>query len=132
MGASRSYCDVGVTVILEQSIQSPTLKGWGTRQAGGVEAVVSNGQKRKGLRGYWQPRFWEHTIRDENDFGRHLDYIHYNPVKHELARCAHAWPFSSFHRWVERGVYDAEWCCACSRGPQRRPDFSDIERSIGE
>ena len=40
----------------------------------------------------WQRRFWEHTIRDEHDFRRHLDYIHYNPVKHGLATCPHSWP----------------------------------------
>ncbi|MGI0133355.1 MAG: REP-associated tyrosine transposase [Candidatus Micrarchaeaceae archaeon] len=63
----------------------------------------------KGERGIWQRRFWEHTIRDERDFERHMDYIHYNPVKHGHALKAADWPFSSFHRYVERGVYSTTW-----------------------
>jgi putative transposase len=59
----------------------------------------------------WQRRFWEHTIRDESDFVRHLDYLHYNPVKHGLVECPHEWQFSSFHRYVERGMYDRGWGC---------------------
>jgi putative transposase len=63
----------------------------------------------KGERGIWQRRFWEHTIRDERDFERHADYIHYNPVKHGRARRAADWPFSSFERYVERGIYPLDW-----------------------
>jgi putative transposase len=48
-------------------------------------------------------------IEDEDDLGRHLDYIHYNPVKHGLAACPRAWPYSSFHRWLKRGDYDPDW-----------------------
>ena len=100
--------------------------------AGGREAEAPAGQRRKGQRGLWQQRFWEHTIRDEDDFGRHLDYIHFNPVKHELARCAHDWPYSSFHDWVRRGVYDAHCCCCCRGREYRPPDGSAIERSAAE
>ena len=57
----------------------------------------------------WQRRYWEHTIRDERDFQAHLDYIHINPVKHGLVAAARDWPQSTFHEWVERGVYDATW-----------------------
>ncbi|MFZ2207203.1 MAG: transposase [Porticoccaceae bacterium] len=57
----------------------------------------------------WQPRFWEHLLRDEADWRRHLDYIHYNPVKHGLARSAGAWPWSSFGRCVARGWYEPGW-----------------------
>lgn len=53
----------------------------------------------------WQRRFWEHTIRDEEDLNRHLDYIHYNPVKHGLVKSAAEWPWSSFHRFVRMGYY---------------------------
>jgi putative transposase len=52
----------------------------------------------------WQPRFWEHTIADETDYRRHVDYIHYNPVKHGLVPSPRDWPYSSFHRYVDRGV----------------------------
>jgi len=52
----------------------------------------------KGERGIWQRRFWEHVIRDESDYERHADYIHYNPVKHGHVKRVAAWPYSSFHR----------------------------------
>jgi putative transposase len=57
----------------------------------------------------WQRRYWEHTIRDERDWCNHLDYIHYNPVKHGYAGSPADWRWSSFLRWVERGVYDRNW-----------------------
>jgi len=60
-------------------------------------------------RGVWQRRFWEHAIRDEEDWRRHMDYIHYNPVKHRLVRRPADWPWSSFARCVARGWYDAAW-----------------------
>lgn len=50
----------------------------------------------------WQRRYWEHTIRDDGDFARHVDYIHYNPVKHRFVRRVRDWPYSSFHRYVRR------------------------------
>lgn len=57
----------------------------------------------------WQHRYWEHRLRDETDFARHIEYIHYNPVKHRLAAAAIDWPYSSFRRYVEAGVYSADW-----------------------
>lgn len=57
----------------------------------------------------WQRRFWEHQIRDETDYERHLDYIHYNPVKHGLAAAPKDWPYSSFHRYVEASRYPSDW-----------------------
>jgi putative transposase len=57
----------------------------------------------------WQRRFWDHLIRDENDFQRHLDYIHYNPVKHGVAISAYEFVFSSFRAYVERGAYSSDW-----------------------
>lgn len=57
----------------------------------------------------WQRRFWEHAIRDEQDFQRHLDYIHYNPVKHGLVRRVSDWPYSSFYRYVKQGIYPEDW-----------------------
>ena len=58
----------------------------------------------KGERGIWQRRFWEHTVRDEEDFARHVDYVHFNPVKHGLAATACDWPYSSFQQAVARGL----------------------------
>ena len=63
----------------------------------------------------WQRRFWEHTIRNETDLQQHLDYIHYNPVKHELVSCPHLWSYSSFLRWVKKGRYTQDWSCTCGR-----------------
>lgn len=60
-------------------------------------------------KGIWQRRYWEHAIRDDADFERHVDYIHYNPVKHGLVSRAIDWPYSSFHRYVERGILPADW-----------------------
>ena len=57
----------------------------------------------------WQRRFWEHRIRDDEDFSRHMDYIHYNPVKHGLCEQVKDWPYSTFHRYVESDVYPMEW-----------------------
>jgi putative transposase len=57
----------------------------------------------------WQARFWDHVIRSERDFGAHLDYIHWNPVKHGLVDSAEAWPFSTFVLWVAEGHYSAKW-----------------------
>ena len=59
----------------------------------------------------WQPRFWEHVIRDPEDLARHLDYIHYNPVKHGHAVRPLDWPYSSFKRYVRWGVYPCSWGC---------------------
>ena len=63
----------------------------------------------------WQRRFWEHLIRDEADLQQHLDYIHYNSVKHGLVSCPHLWEYSSFLRWVERGRYTLDWGCTCQQ-----------------
>ena len=63
----------------------------------------------RGERGIWQRRYWEHTIRDENDYARHIDYVHINPVKHGLAARVSDWPYSSFHRMVRDGIYPEDW-----------------------
>lgn len=60
-------------------------------------------------KGIWQRRFWEHQIRDERDLQRHVDYIHYNPVKHGLVERVVDWPCSSFHRHVKAGWLPADW-----------------------
>jgi putative transposase len=57
----------------------------------------------------WQRRFWEHQIRDDADYAAHMDYVHFNPVKHSLVRAVADWPHSTFHRLVKAGVYTADW-----------------------
>jgi putative transposase len=63
----------------------------------------------KGERGVWQRRYWEHAIRDEEDLLRHIEYIHFNPVKHGHVLRAGDWPHSSIHRYIRRGLVDAGW-----------------------
>lgn len=60
-------------------------------------------------RGIWQRRYWEHLIRDQQDFENHINYVHINPVKHGLVENVREWPFSTFHQWVKRGLYPQNW-----------------------
>ena len=76
---------------------------------------VSASRSAKGERGIWQRRYWEHTIRDEDDFERHVDYVHINPVKHGLVGRVRDWLPSSFHRMVRLGIYPADWAGEDSR-----------------
>jgi len=76
---------------------------------GGQEQATTPAQRRARRRGVWQPRFWEHTIRNATDFKLHLDYIHLNPVKHGLVTYPREWPWSSFRRWVQAGEYEPDW-----------------------
>lgn len=78
-------------------------------ERGNGEQPVTNDQARQRRRGVWQPRFLEHMIRDEQDLGRHVDYIHYNPVKHGRVSRPADWPCSSFLRFVRRGDYPLDW-----------------------
>jgi putative transposase len=63
----------------------------------------------RGERGLWQRRYWEHMIRDDKDYERHVDYIHWNPVKHGWAKRVKDWPYSSFHKHVRLGIYPLNW-----------------------
>jgi len=62
-------------------------------------------------RGVWQRRFWAHLITDERDFNQHIDYIHWNPVKHGWVKQVADWPHSSFHRYEKLGIYPLDWGC---------------------
>ncbi len=99
-------------------------------QLGGEQTPITEGRKRDGRRGVWQPKFWEHTIESAEDFERHFDYIHYNPVKHGLVRFPREWRWSSFRRYVRLGVYPEHW--ACWSDPARALNFDDIVDSVGE
>ena len=74
-----------------------------------VSREIDTRTNARGERPVWQRRFWEHAIRDETDWRRHVDYIHYNPVKHGLVARACEWPWSSFGRAVAMGWYEASW-----------------------
>jgi len=64
---------------------------------------------KRGERGIWQRRFWEHAIRDDRDYENHMDYLHFNPVKHGWADNVIDWPYSSFHHCVKKGMYPVNW-----------------------
>ena len=66
-------------------------------------------RRRRGERGIWQRRYWEHLIRDDTDYRAHMDYVHFNPVKHGLVKHVADWPHSTFHRLAEAGVYPQDW-----------------------
>jgi putative transposase len=82
----------------------------------------SASQARKREKGIWQRRYWERAIRDDSDFERHVDYIHFNPVKHGQVTRVADWTHSSFHRYVERGILASDW----------GGDIKDIQGSFGE
>ncbi len=70
---------------------------------------VTDSQQKKKERGIWQRRFYEHTIRDDNELEKYKNYIHYNPVKHKLVSKANNWEYSSFSKFVKNGLYDEGW-----------------------
>ena len=69
---------------------------------------ISKSRRKKGERGIWQRRFWEHCIRNETDYRMHIDYIHMNPVKHRYVERVQDWQYSSFHRFVADGLLPVE------------------------
>ena len=104
-------------------IKKEFTKGWLAR--GGQQQTITAAQSEEGRCGVWQPRYWEHTIRDDDDYERHFDYIHYNAVKHGLVSRVRDWPYSSFHRWVKEGVYPPNW----GEGPMT---FDDLDQTAME
>ena len=89
-------------------------KRWMLIKAGFSRCIPKNEYRRKSLinkgqRGIWQRRYWEHLIRDEQDYERHINYIHYNPVKHGLVNRAVDWKHSSIHRYIANGMIDRNW-----------------------
>ena len=90
------------------SVRWRLIKSYVSRGIESGENTSLSRQKRQ-ERGIWQRRFWEHAIRSDDDFARHMDYIHYNPVKHGYVSRVKDWEFSTFHHCVKQGVYDADW-----------------------
>lgn len=86
---------------------------WRAIKSAFTRSVIKSGLSipcnKKGEYALWQRRYWEHTISDETDFQRHVDYIHFNPVKHGWAKSVADWPYSSFHHYVRRGVLGHDW-----------------------
>ena len=73
-----------------------------------TQGIIANKNKH-GEYDIWQRRFWEHTIRNEDDLANHIDYIHYNPVKHKLVNSPKEWPYSSFHKYVALKKLSVNW-----------------------
>jgi putative transposase len=88
-------------------IKEEFTAGW--VEQGDWEGNVSPSRSKKGERGIWQRRYWEHTVRDEDDLERCVDYVHWNPRKHGLVRRVQDWPWSTFHRFVRLGQYGIHW-----------------------
>lgn len=73
------------------------------------DEYVSDIRQKRRERGIWQRRYWEHLIRDETDYQAHMDYVHINPVKHGLVASVKDWPYSTFHKLVNQGIYPQDW-----------------------
>jgi putative transposase len=71
--------------------------------------LISPSKKKHREATLWQRRFLEHRLRNEDDFAKHVDYIHHNPVKHNLVKTAAAWPYSTIHRYIDNGHYPSDW-----------------------
>ncbi len=94
--------------------------GFSRGLAASMERSASKIAKRE--KGLWQRRYWEHAIRDDADLARHVDYIHFNPVKHKHVSRVHDWPYSSFRHYVARGLLPPDW----------GGDVADITGAFGE
>jgi putative transposase len=89
-----------------------------------IEPQVSRSRQQRHELGLWQRRFWEHQIRDEEDFIKHVDYIHWNPVKHGYTSHVRDWTYSSFHQYVKRRIYPRDWASG--------PALQDFDDKYGE
>lgn len=76
----------------------------------------SPARRKNGERGIWQRHYWEHLIRDETDLQKHIDYVHVNPLKHGWVNQVKDWPYSTFHVFVQRGLYPPDWCGLLEEG----------------
>ena len=84
------------------------IKAGFSRQIPKLEKIT-NSRSRNGERGIWQRRYWEHLIRSDIDYENHVDYIHFNPVKHRYVNRAADWPYSTIHSYVKRGLLAENW-----------------------
>jgi len=101
--------------IVDFSESGDGISGMTEQSNGALASRVKRGEKN-----IWQRRFWEHAIRDEKDLKAHLDYIHYNPVKHGLTKSPAAWPYTTFHKFVSEHKYEKEW------GTFKEPEISGV------
>jgi putative transposase len=93
------------------SLRWNLIKGYFSKEIHTKEPISAS-RKNKKERGIWQRRFWEHLILNENDLKNHIDYIHYNPVKHGYVQQAAQWKYSSIHRYIKNGTLSKNWACS--------------------
>jgi putative transposase len=103
MDLARGGCKLFSSLVANQTTCHEECTGL-TQNASTAE---SRQRRREGM--IWQRRFWEHSIRDQTDFLHHVDYVHYNPVKHGYVKQPIDWPYSTFHHYVREGVYPPDW-----------------------
>ena len=87
-----------------------SLKYYFSRHVKIQKQELSESKIKKGEKGVWQRRYWEHTIRNEKDLHKHLDYIHFNPIKHNIITALNDYKYSTFDKFVKLGFYDKNWC----------------------
>lgn len=85
-----------------------SLKSQFSRQLNNIETITSWRQAKR-EKGIWQRRFWVHCIRDDTDYRQHMNYIHYNPVKHGHVAKPQDWPYSTLHKLIEKDIYPTDW-----------------------
>jgi putative transposase len=102
------------------SVRWNMLKGRFSRAIDPGERI-SNSRRKRRERGIWQRRLWAHLIENQDDYNRHVDYIHWNPVKHGHVKNVSDWPYSSFHRFVKQGIYEKNW------GNNEKPEIKSSE-----
>lgn len=108
-----------------QAVKAKFTRQW--LELGGAEESISPGYRKERRRGVWQPRYIEHTIRDERDLQSHADYVHYNPVKHGYVCSPKDWPWSSFRRYVSGGECEENWGSDAAAIDLRRVDSTLLE-----
>ncbi len=106
--------EVLAVVVLPEHLHAVIRMGDGTADYSRLWQDIKKGFTRRltpqgGAVSLWQPRFWEHTIRDQRDLQAHVDYVHFNPVKHGWVTRVADWPHSSFHRYVRAGLLPTDW-----------------------
>ncbi len=92
-----------------------------------VASPLSTSRQQRRDLGLWQRRFWEHRIRDEQDLVKHVEYIHWNPVKHGHVARVQDWPYSSFHRYVKQGLYPLDWAGGDDTNDAAGNDYGELQ-----
>lgn len=97
--------------VIIKSIKSHFSRNIDEKQIEKVKEYLTESKIKKKEKGVWQRRYWESTIRNEEDLYSHLDYIHYNPVKHGYVENVREWKYSSFQKYIKQGLYEIDWGC---------------------